>query len=307
MRLDKLLVSRFGFSRRRAQDAIRDGRVDVAGATVQEPGLDMAEDSTVAVDWNRPTRRSVRTRLTVLHEDDDLIVVDKPAGLLTVPTAAREKDTLLGRVSAYLQHRYRRRPYVGVVHRLDKDTSGTVVFARRRDTLRALQAIFKAHTVGREYVALAEGRMALDSGTIDRSLLLDSVRLRRRVARPNERGRRAVTRYRVLERHASATLVALRLETGRTHQIRIHLASIGHPVVGDAVYGTAGRIVAAPRQMLHAREIVLDHPTTGRQLRCESPLPPDFRSVLSALDAHRGRSPSKKKPRRHRRGQADRS
>jgi 23S rRNA pseudouridine1911/1915/1917 synthase len=302
VRLDKLLAARCGFSRRRAQDAIRDGRVDVAGATVQEPGHDVPEDAAVKVDWNRPTRRAVRTRLTVLYEDDDLIVVDKPAGLLTLPTQGREKDTLLGRVSSYLQHRFRRRPYVGVVHRLDKDTSGAIVFARRRDTLRALQAVFKAHAVGRAYVALVEGAMPHDSGTIARPLVQDPLRRRRRVARRDEEGRRAVTHYRVLERQENATLVALRLETGRTHQIRIHLASIGHPVVGDAVYGsraeeTGHRAIAAPRQMLHARELVLEHPATGRAIRCESPLPPDFRSALLAIGARRRGRSSKKRPR----------
>ena len=123
MRLDLLVSRRFDLSRRAAREAVREGRVDVGGTACDEPGRDVTENAALSHHPGRPARRSVRTRLSVLHEDDDLIVVDKPAGLLAVPTAAREKDTLLSRVSLYLQHRYRKRPYVGVVHRLDRDTS----------------------------------------------------------------------------------------------------------------------------------------------------------------------------------------
>src|SRR5262249_12293422 len=162
------------------------------GATKDEPGLDVPEDSALTYHPDRPARHRVRTALQVLFEDDDCIVVDKPARLLTLPTAEREKDTLLSRVSAYLQHRYRRRAYVGGVHRLDKETSGALVFARGRETLRALQDLFKRHAIDREYVALVAGALP-DSGTFDADLVRDRGDRRRGVARPGEKGRRAVT------------------------------------------------------------------------------------------------------------------
>jgi 23S rRNA pseudouridine1911/1915/1917 synthase len=227
----------------------------------------------------------VRTPLSILHEDYDCVVVDKPAGLLTLPTAEREKDTLLSRVSLYLQHRYRRRPYVGVAHRLDKDTSGALVFARSRDALHAFQELFRRHGIEREYVALVEGDMP-GAGTLDADLVRDRGDRRRGVARPGQQGRRAVTHYRILERLGRASLVSARLETGRTHQIRVHFAAAGHPVLGDTVYGE--RIPGgggAPRQMLHARILGFAQPRTGAVVRCEAPLPGDFEKVLAALRA----------------------
>ena len=222
----------------------------------------------------------------ILHEDDDLVIADKPAGLLTLSTEAGEKDTLLSRVNAYLQFRYRKRPYVGVVHRLDKETSGAVVFARSREVLRGLQELFRRHDVEREYVALVEGRVEKDAGTIGLEVVRDRGDRRRGTARPGEKGIRAVTHYRVLERFAGATAVALTLETGRTHQIRIHLAALGHPVIGDAVYRPrhfSPPAVTAERQMLHARTLGFRHPRTGAAIRVQSDPPPDFRDLRSRL------------------------
>ncbi|MGE5275895.1 MAG: RluA family pseudouridine synthase [Acidobacteriota bacterium] len=287
MRLDLAVATRFHLSRRAAREAVRAGRVDVEGQTRDEPGLEVPEGVALSHDPDRPARRRVRTRLAVLHEDADLLVVEKPAGLLAVPTAEREKDTLLSRVSLYLQHRYRRRPYVGVVHRLDRDTSGAVVFARTREALHALQERFRRHDIEREYLAIVEGEPA-PAGSIDAALAGDGIERRRGVARPGERGKRAVTRYRVLERLAGASLVAIELETGRTHQIRIHLAASGHPVLGDRVY----RPPAAPpppievgRQMLHARCLGFLHPRDGRPVRVEAAVPEDFARAVAQLRA----------------------
>ena len=171
----------------------------------------------------------------MLHEDSHVLVVDKPAGLLTVPTEAREKDTLWSRALHYLQHRYGGRPYAGIVHRLDKDTSGAVVFARSRAALHALQARFREHAIDREYVALVEGGPP-DAGTLDADLVREPG-LRRAIARPGQEGRRAVTRFRTLERFADAAMVSVQPETGRTHQIRVHLSAAGYPILGDRVYG----------------------------------------------------------------------
>jgi 23S rRNA pseudouridine1911/1915/1917 synthase len=242
----------------------------------------------------RPLRRRVKTRLLVLYEDDDVLIVEKPAGLLTVPTEAREKDTLWSRALHYLQHRYGGRPYAGIVHRLDKDTSGALVFARNRAALHALQDRFRTHAIDREYVALVAGAPA-DSGTFDADLVRQPG-LRRSVARAGEEGKSAVTRYRTLERLPGASLVAIRPQTGRTHQIRVHFSAAGHPVLGDRVYGApaSGSAAAqAPRQMLHARRLGFPHPRTGEPVSAESPVPEDFEKVLAALRGRKKSGPAK--------------
>ena len=284
MRLDQAVSLKFALSRRAAREAVRSGRVDVNGAPSDEPGLDVPEGATLQFHAHRPLRRQVKTRLAVLYEDDDVLIVDKPAGLLTVPTEAREKDTLWSRALHYLQHRYGGRPHAGIVHRLDKDTSGALVFARNRAAHHALQDRFRTHAIDREYVALVEGAPS-DSGTFDADLVREPG-LRRTIARKGQEGRRAVTRYKTLERLGEAALVSIRPETGRTHQIRVHFSAGGHPILGDKVYGRPGSgAKSAPRQMLHARRLGFPHPKTGLTVSAESPLPDDFEKVLSLLRA----------------------
>jgi 23S rRNA pseudouridine1911/1915/1917 synthase len=291
MRLD-LAVSRvLSLSRRAAREAVRAGRIEVDGVAADEPGRDIPESAKIAFHPSRPARYRVRTRLSVLAEDDDFLIVDKPAGLLSVPTAEHEKDTLLSRTLEYLHHRFGRRPVAFVVHRLDKDTSGSIVFARNRPALHFLQDLFKSHAIEREYLALVEGTVP-DSGTFSADLVADGGSARRGVARPGERGKWAVTRYRAIERLAGATLVSVELETGRTHQIRVHFAAEGHAVLGDRVYGNSreagveSRVSKGPeipRQMLHARRLGFSHPRTGKPVRAEAPLPGDFVAVLDEL------------------------
>src|SRR3954447_6956746 len=220
-RLDKVVAERFGLSRRAAQEAVRNGRIDVAGDRCDEPGREVEPDAPVAFFPNRPKARHVATRLKVLHEDRHVLVVDKPAGLLTLPTPLRERDTLIERAGKYLTIRHGNpRPYVGVVHRLDKDTSGALALARSPEALRAFQALFKAHDIEREYLAVVEGVVSRSAGTMDLPLVTDRGDLRRGVAREPGQGRRAVTHYRVIEHFGPvASLVACWLETGRTHQI----------------------------------------------------------------------------------------
>ena len=291
MRLDLAVSRTFSLSRRAAREAVRAGRVEVDGAAADEPGLDVLETAKLAFHPSRPARYRVSTRLSVLAEDDDFVIVDKPAGLLSVPTAEHEKDTLLARTLDYLHHRFGRRPLAFVVHRLDKDTSGSVVFARNRPALHFLQDLFRRHAIEREYLALVEGTVP-DSGTFSADLVADAGSARRGVARPGERGKWAVTRYRALEKLAGATLVSIELETGRTHQIRLHFAAAGHPVLGDRVYGRSRQSTVDSRQskrpeilrqMLHARRLGFPHPRTGKPVRAESPLPEDFLTVLESL------------------------
>ena len=222
--------------------------------------------------------------MSVLVEDPLFLIVDKPAGLLTVQTAEHEEDTLFARTLAYLHHRFRKRAWVGVVHRLDKETSGALVFARTREALRALQEQFRAHSIEREYLALVEGTVR-GPGVFDAPLVADRGDRRRGVARPGEPGKHAVTRYGPIEAFERATLVSVRLETGRTHQVRVHFSASGHPVIGDSVYRRReGNVpVAVRRQMLHAHVLGFDHPESGKPVRATSPLPADFEEALRLL------------------------
>jgi 23S rRNA pseudouridine1911/1915/1917 synthase len=287
IRLDKLVSERFGLSRRAAQDAVRNGRIDLAGECCGEPGREVELDAPVEFFPNRPKARTVAGRLIVLHEDRHVLIVNKPAGLLTLPTPDQERDTLVDRASRYLMIRHGRRPFVGVVHRLDKDTSGALALARSPEAIRAFQALFKAHDIERQYLAVVEGAVARPEGTIDQNLVTDRGDLRRGVARGPGEGRRAVTHYRVVERFgAVATLVACWLETGRTHQIRIHLAEIGHPVVGEAVYRPRARPRSKAhfhRQALHAQTLGFIHPLTGQAVSVEAPLPSDLDELIVDL------------------------
>ncbi|MGH9317602.1 MAG: RluA family pseudouridine synthase [Thermoanaerobaculia bacterium] len=310
MRLDSAVAQAFDLSRRAAREAVRSGRVEVDGIVCDRPGREVPASAALSFHPSRPARHPVHTRLSVLAEDDDFLVVEKPAGLLSVPTAEHERDTLLARVSDFLQKRYRRRPYVGVAHRLDKDTSGALVFARSRPALRHLQELFRSHRIEREYVAIVEGRLP-DSGTFSADLVRDGGDRRRGVARAGQTGRPALTRYRVLERLGEATLVSIELETGRTHQIRVHFACAGHPVLGDPVYRPRRAPpppIPAPRQMLHARRLGFAHPRTGEPVRTESPIPEDLREVLARLrkksraESRGSRDPDKKKAPRNPRG-----
>mgnify|MGYP000965430694 CR=1 FL=1 len=301
-RLDKVVADRFGLSRRTAQEAVRIGRIDLDGARCDEPGRMVALDAAIEYHPSRPKARAVKLqgRLEILHEDAQVIMIDKPAGLLTVGGASDPEDTLVDRVQRYLAKRHgAARSYVGVVHRLDKDTSGAVVLTRDAETTRQLQALFRTHDIERRYIALVRGSLAHDEGTIRLPLLPNRPgTLRRGVARRGEDGIEAITHYQVLERFGpAATLVACWLETGRTHQIRVHMAEIGHPVVGDRVYKTresptGGGPPRVPfaRQALHAQTLGFLHPTTQQSIRVEAPMPADFTTLLADL-RQRLRSP----------------
>lgn len=223
--------------------------------------------------------------LTVVYEDADLLVVDKPAGLTVHPGAGRLTGTLVHAVLAHCpdlpgiggEHR------PGIVHRLDKDTSGLLVVAKTEVTLRGLQAQIQVRRVQRDYLALVHGRVARTTGTIDAPIARDP-RHRTRMAIVAS-GRRAVTHFRVAERFAEATLLEARLETGRTHQIRVHCASLGHPIVGDQVYGRRSNPWGLRRQALHAFRLAFIHPVSGTPMTFTALLPEDMDTVLAVLRA----------------------
>jgi len=224
--------------------------------------------------------------LPLVHVDDDVIVVDKPAGLVVHPGAGRSTGTLvqalLGRFPDMARAGNPNRP--GIVHRLDKGTSGLLVVARTPVAYASLVGQLGARTVERRYLTLVWGTVATDAGVVDAPVGRRSMDRTRMAVVAG--GRPARTHYRVVGRYtepAALTLLECRLETGRTHQVRVHLAAIGHPVVGDGRYGGARPVVASARPFLHASRLGFDHPVTGEHRRFESPLPPDLEDLLAAL------------------------
>ncbi len=222
--------------------------------------------------------------LRIVYEDDDLLVVDKPAGLAVHPSPGHSSHTLVNAVLAHCPNLSgvggQRRP--GIVHRLDKDTSGLIIVAKNDAAHLSLSRQLKERRVEKTYVALVEGRLAPE-GTIDAPIARDP-RHRKRMA-VVEGGREARTRYRLLRPVDGCSLAEVRPETGRTHQIRVHFASIGHPLVGDTVYGRRKEDSPVRRQFLHAQRLAFHHPRTGERLELEAPLPEDLLHALADLEA----------------------
>jgi 23S rRNA pseudouridine1911/1915/1917 synthase len=263
---------------------VRSGKIFVDGAIALDPTAFVAAGVEVELRQNAPraTRTPSLPRSAILHVDAQIVVVAKPAGISTVPYDENERGTLDELVMETLSERGRRAP-LGIVHRIDKETSGVVVFTRTLSAKQHLKNQFRFHTVGRRYVAIAHG--AVKTATIKSRLVQDRGDGRRGSTENEELGREAVTHVKWLETLRGATLVECRLETGRTHQIRIHLSERGHPLVGERVYSKnyRGQLLVAPRLMLHARELELEHPQTAERLRFEQPMPPDMQALLESL------------------------
>lgn len=291
MRLDRYLAERLpDLSRSRIQRLIQEEAIVVNERPVRSSYRVEAGDRIAAhVPEERPPQpRPQQLPLDILYEDESILVVNKPAGMVVHLAPGHPADTL---VNALLHHRPAlaqagldpERP--GIVHRLDRDTSGLLVVAANPRALRALQRAFARRQVEKHYLALVYGRVAPLQAAIEAPIARDPAnRLRMAVV---EGGRYARTEYAVIEHLPGATLLDVNLLTGRTHQIRVHLASIGYPVVGDRTYGRRRQSIAAPRQMLYAARLALRHPETGADLAFEAPLPADFAGVLAALRQRR--------------------
>jgi 23S rRNA pseudouridine1911/1915/1917 synthase len=289
-RLDAALKALSGMSWERARRAIQTGKVRVDGEAVTDGARTVGRGARLTLDERAPGRRAERLReLEVVHLDHAVVVVVKPAGISTVPFGDESPDearqTLDALVRATLSRMLgaRGRPELGVVQRLDKETSGLLVFARTLAAKRHLAQQLRVHSVHRRYLALAHGDVR--SGT-HRTRLVENRGDGLRGSTENPKlGQVAVTHVEALERLEGASLVGCRLETGRTHQIRIHLSEAGNPLLGERVYvrGFAGPILPAPRLMLHAAELGFVHPTTGRELRFEAEPPSDLREKLAEL------------------------
>jgi 23S rRNA pseudouridine1911/1915/1917 synthase len=288
-RLDRWLADAVPtLSRARLRVLIDDGHVRVDGA-VRKAAHRLHGGEAVTVEIPPAPAEELAPepiRLAVIYEDDDVLVVDKPAGMVVHPGAGHATGTL---AAAALAHAPAiggvggpRRP--GVVHRLDKDTSGLLVIAKTSRAYDALTTQLAARTVRRQYLAVVHGRVKAAEGVVDAAIGRDPHHRRRMGV--HARGKHAVTRYRVVERFADFTVVEARLETGRTHQIRVHMASLGHPVVGDDLYAARRRPppgVPLNGYALHAVELAFRHPVTQNEVVLTSPLPPRMEALLAHL------------------------
>ena len=291
-RLDRVLCLIWDLPRSEATELIASGAVRLGGQPMSIRARRVIAGQELEV--IRPDARAVDAvtgepggdNLNLVHVDDDVLVVDKPAGLVVHPGAGRSTGTLvqalLGLFPDMATTGGPERP--GIVHRLDKGTSGLLVVARSPAAYGSLVAQLAARSVDRRYLALALGTIETDAGVIDAPVGRRSTDRTRMAVVAG--GRPARTHYRVLHRYAEpteATLVEAKLETGRTHQVRVHLAAIGHPVVGDVRYGGARQSVPVLRPFLHAAQLAFDHPTSSDRHHFESPLPPDLEAVLASL------------------------
>jgi 23S rRNA pseudouridine1911/1915/1917 synthase len=310
-RLDRVLANRVSeLSRSRIKALVLAGQVTIAGTQVRDPGRKVRTDDAVAIAVPQPEPAAPRAEpipLNVVYEDDAIIVIDKPSGLVVHPAAGNWTGTLVNALIAHCGDGLSgiggvRRP--GIVHRLDKDTSGLLVVAKTDRAHRKLAAQFADHgrtgPLERAYLAFVWGAPARPKGTIDKPIDRHPQARDKMAVRAG--GRPAVTHWEVLERYPGtggdtvASLLKCRLETGRTHQIRVHLAAIGHPLLGDSVYGPGFKtkasqlpqrareaLAALDRQALHAHVLGLEHPITGEQLHFRSELPADLAALRCAL------------------------
>jgi len=253
---------------------LESGRVRVNG-DVEKNGKRQLRPGDVIDVGQRLAHALLSPLLQLLYEDPFLLVMVKPPGLLTVPTTTGENETVQGLLNDYLRARSRN-AHIHVVHRLDRESSGVLVFAKSFVTREKLKTKFAAHDIDRVYVAIIQGAMSPEEGTIKSHLAEDRFYKVRSVEDPSE-GKPAVTHYRTERKGSRFSILEVRLETGRKNQIRVHLSEAGHPIIGDKTYGS--KVDPIGRLALHARLLGFEHPETGKVLRFEAPVPDDFRSL----------------------------
>jgi len=291
-RLDRYLTSTLNdISRTGVQQLIASGAVFVNGRPGKASYTLKAGDElwvSRAAKAQSSNLQPLSYKLDIVYEDSDLLVVNKEAGMVVHPAPGHSSDTLVNALLAYSpalgDMGNEQRP--GIIHRLDKDTSGLIIVAKNARSLAALTEQMQRHEVVKRYLALVAGSMPLDQGSIDAPIGRDP-RRRQQMAITAVGSREARTHFRVLQRFPHGhTLLLLQLETGRTHQIRVHLKAIGHPIVGDPVYGPGRKEhgLELERPFLHAYQLKFTHPTTGAVLELEAPLPPDLQAVLQQKD-----------------------
>ena len=294
-RLDKVLAEASGLSRERVKALIAQGKVQVGKTVVTSGSAKVQEGARFVIHLPPPADPQASPQdipLTIVFEDEHLIVVDKPAGMVVHPAAGNPDGTL---VNALLHHCGGSLSGIGgvarpgIVHRIDKDTSGLLVVAKSDAAHEGLARQFADHSIERVYLAICNGHPSPPSGTVDERIGRSDANRKKMAVLPKDssRGKRAVTHYKTVERLNRAALVECRLETGRTHQVRVHLASIGHALLGDPVYGRSSshfrpilQRLGFARQALHAAVLGFIHPVTGNALSFSSELPPDMRELI---------------------------
>jgi len=296
-RLDRALAAAIPtLSRERLKTLIRSGAVEAQGKAVRDPAIKVRGDESLSVAVPEPTEAHNVPQdipLTIAFEDEHLLVVDKPAGLVVHPAAGNLDGTL---VNALLHHCGGSLSGIGgvarpgIVHRIDKDTSGLLVVAKTDVAHVGLARQFAAHSIERRYLAIVAGVPRTSHGIVDAPLARSATNRKKIAIVEGKRGKRAVTHWKRLDVLRDAALVECRLETGRTHQVRVHMASLGHPLLGDPVYGRAGKThgkllkdLGFHRQALHATELGFIHPVTKSKLSFTSPMPPDMQELFNAL------------------------
>ena len=296
-RLDRALAAAVPtLSRERLKNLIRSGAVETSGTAVRDPASKVRGDESLRLVVPEPTpahNEAQEIPLTIVFEDEHLLVVDKAAGLVVHPAAGNLDGTL---VNALLHHCAGKLSGIGgvarpgIVHRIDKDTSGLLVVAKTDVAHEGLARQFAAHSIDRRYLAILNGLPAATGGIIDAPLARSAANRKKIAIVEGQRGKRAVTHWKRIKPLKDAALVECRLETGRTHQVRVHMASIGHPLLGDPVYGRSGKThgkllkgLGFDRQALHAAELGFIHPVTKNRLSFSSPMPPDMQELMRAL------------------------
>ena len=287
-RIDQCLAASFSdCSRSFLQKLLKDGKVSINGKT-QKASSKVAAGDAVLVLLPEPEELNVEPEnipLDILYEDDDLLVVNKPKGMVVHPAAGHSSGTLVNAVLYHCRGNLSGingvlRP--GIVHRIDKDTTGALLVCKNDTAHRDLAEQLKCHSIRRRYRAVVQGNLKDDEGTIEGPIGRHPTD-RKKMAINHKNGKDAVTYYKVLERFGQATYVECRLETGRTHQIRVHMASIGHPLLGDTVYGSSRNPYHLEGQALHAMILGFVHPRTGEYMEFTAPLPEYFVKLLSKL------------------------
>lgn len=296
-RLDRALAALLPvYSRERLKALISSGRVESAGLLTRDPATKVREGTAYAISIPPPAPAHNVAQdipLTFVYEDEHLLVVDKPAGMVVHPAAGNFDGTM---VNALLHHCAGRLSGIGgvarpgIVHRIDKDTSGLLVVAKTDRAHEGLAAQFADHSIDRRYCAIVAGLPKAGTGTVNAALARSSVNRKKVAIVPEGKGKRAVTHWTLVEPLRHAALLECRLETGRTHQVRVHMASIGHPLLGDPVYGRsrpehreALKRLEFERQALHAARLGFIHPITGGALIFESPIPSDMQRLFINL------------------------
>ena len=285
-RVDLVVARLLNFSRARVRGLIDHGGVTLNGELCADGGVPIHTGDLLSLNFDpqRQYREKPLVRPTrgfhVVYKDDAVVVVNKEAGILTVPTDRRETNTLIDLISSHINHNQPRRGKVAVVHRLDRDTSGLLIFGQTKEYADVIIKQFAARKPEREYAAIVSGRVLKDSGTIESFLASDKSLNQKSSAQ----GELAITHYRVVTRFANATLVSVHLETGRRNQIRVHFAEMGHPVLGDTRYETRKAHHSNwpyKRLALHAKVLGFEHPVDHTPLRFEQELPREFTAFLS--------------------------